>query len=262
MDFNILWAYSLSELSFAYLTKNYGDDEKKLIRREIGIRFLNNGCDFNAFISKEANVINKRGEDINEYLIKGNPKAEDLFRVFFDYSYHENYEDRYLLLSEIMLCNNTSKRTFFTKCINLELKNLKYRIEKNPKNENLERLESAYIALYKRYHEDWYSPKSNSLVYAFNNIIPSGRAIMSDELEQKQREYLEKFPEGCIRYFIIGFLIQSDTIDAIKVRGLINEEMIRLGTQKESIISSLKNNKFTDYSDINVEKRKIKILKR
>lgn len=262
MDFNNLLAYSLSELSFAYLTGNYGDDEKKLIRREIGIRFLNNGCDFNAFISKEANVINKRGEDINEYLIKGNPKAEDLFRVFFDYSYHENYEDRNLLLSEIMLCNNTSKHTFFTKCIKLELKNLKYRIEKNPKKEDIKRLEDAYIALYYRYHQNWCSPKSNSLMYAFNNIIPSGIAIMSDELEQKQKEYLEKFPEGCIRYFIIDYLIQNKIIDPLKVRSLIIPEMCRLDTQKESIIKSLKDNKFTDYNNIDVEKGKIKVLNR
>ena len=65
----------------------------------------------------------------------------------------------------------------------MELKNLKYRIEKNPKGEKLDKLEEIYVALYRRNNIEWFSPKYNSIVYAVRDIIPSNNSLYSDKIE-------------------------------------------------------------------------------
>jgi len=247
MDYNNLWMYSLSELSFEYLTRLCDSDERDRIKKEILIRFLNNGCDFYTFISNENKVIEKRGDNIDNYLIKSNPTGEDLFFLYLNYVYKTNYERDNLLLSEIMLCNNTSRYSFFTKCIKLELKNLKNRIEKNPKDEDLKRLKDIYAVLYNRYNEEWFSPRYNSLVYAFDGIIPSNNILYSKKVEKAIDDYIKNFSDGYYKYVLLSNYLQSEILKDIKTRNIIKSEMIRLSSQKESIVKSLKKDKNINY---------------
>jgi len=183
--------YPMSLLSFMILTNNYSVKEKNEAYEELRRRFSVNGCNYDAFMEYEQEAINKRGSNLENYLIKDNPSGQELMQMYFNYVYgKEIFQHGNLLFSENLLCNSNSQRTFFVKALKLELYNLNKRLQTlATSSEEYQQLLLIYKTLYQRYNrkqEIWYE---NSLTDCVMDIVPEASSFMSDKTKTKIEMY-------------------------------------------------------------------------
>jgi len=162
--------YPMSLLSFMILTNNYSVKEKNEAYEELRRRFSVNGCNYDAFMEYEQEAINKRGSNLENYLIKDNPSGQELMQMYFNYVYgKEIFQHGNLLFSENLLCNSDSKNSFFTRALKIELNNIKKRIEANNYTNCVNRLsyKSFPFYLFQQFLPAW---KKRMYKYRMNNL--------------------------------------------------------------------------------------------
>lgn len=273
MKNNNIKTMSLSELSFIVLTDNYSSDIKNMAHSEIKKRFLNNGCHYDAFMEYEEEAIDKRGNNIENYLIQVNPTAQLLMELYLTKVYkHETTQHGNLLFSENLLCNSNSQKSFFVKALKIELDNIKKRIEaENNSDEDIEKLNLIYEVLNSRYQKKqdiWYE---NSLTDCVMDTVTQSSSLMSDKRIANLEKYTENWKNGSklaiIQCILYGIPLNIAILDYLNMKKIANQDLSKLYHQQKSIIKSLKNEQYVNYSFIDTEslinqKQKIKNIPR
>lgn len=130
MEIKNLKKISISNLILIILNDKYDDVLRKCAEIELRKRIKNVGWKFDDLLHFDDKVIQKRGLDVNNYLISQNINMQQLMETYFMYDWQTNCESRYLLFSEKHLCNNVDfGDNFFTKVCNREIRNLNSRLQ-------------------------------------------------------------------------------------------------------------------------------------
>lgn len=130
MEIKNLKKISILNLILIILNDKNDDILRKYAEIELRKRIKNVGCEFDDLLHFDDKVIQKRGLDVNNYLISPNINMQQLMETYFMYDWQTNYESNYLLFSEKHLCNNVDfGDVFFTKVCTREIKNLNRRLQ-------------------------------------------------------------------------------------------------------------------------------------
>ena len=109
---------SLSELSFIIFSNQFSIDLQKDAYEELKRRFSKKTFSLEAFLEYEKTTIEKRGSNINDYLISDNASISLLLRLYFSMVYKkELFQHGNLLFSENLLCHSDGENTFFVKAL-------------------------------------------------------------------------------------------------------------------------------------------------
>ena len=125
MEIKNLKHISISNLILIILNDKNSDILRKCAEIELRKRIKNVGWEFNDLLHFDDKVIQKRGLDVNNYLISQNVDMQQLMETYFMYDWQINYDSNYLLFSEKHLCNDVDfGDSFFSKICAREIKNL------------------------------------------------------------------------------------------------------------------------------------------
>lgn len=131
MEIKNLKHISISNLILIILNDKNSDILRKCAEIELRKRIKNVGWEFDDFLHFDDKVIQKRGLDINSYLISPNVNMQQLMETYFMYDWQTSFDENYLLFSEKHLCNDVDfGDSFFSKVCDREIKNLNRRLEK------------------------------------------------------------------------------------------------------------------------------------
>lgn len=130
MEIANLKKVSISNLVLIILNDKNKDILRKCAESELRKRIKNVNCEFDDLLHFDDKVIQKRGLDINNYLISPNINMQQLMETYFMYDWKTDYCSNSLLFSEKHLCNELDfGDTFFTKVCTKEIINLTKRLQ-------------------------------------------------------------------------------------------------------------------------------------
>ncbi len=120
---------SISNLILIILNNKNNDTLRKCAEVELRKRIKNVGWEFDDLLHFDDKVIQKRGLDVNNYLISPNINMQQLMEAYLMYVWKTDYYSNNLLFSEKHLCNNVNfGDPFFTKVCTMEIKNVDIRL--------------------------------------------------------------------------------------------------------------------------------------
>lgn len=141
MEFENLKNISISNLILIILDNRNADMLRKYAEIELRKRVKNVGWEFDDLLHFDDKAIQKRGLDINNYLISSNINMQKLMEIYFTYDWQTNYASNYLLFSEKHLCNEEDfGDSFFTKVCTREIRNLDRRLQNSSSESEKENL--------------------------------------------------------------------------------------------------------------------------
>ena len=141
MEFENLKNISISNLILIILDNRNADMLRKYAEIELRKRVKNVGWEFDDLLHFDDKAIQKRGLDINNYLISSNINMQKLMEIYFTYDWQTNFASNYLLFSEKHLCNKEDfGDSFFTKVCTREIRNLDRRLQNSPSESEKENL--------------------------------------------------------------------------------------------------------------------------
>lgn len=130
MEIKNLKKISISNLILIILNDKNDDTLRKYAEIELRKRIKNVGWKFDDLLHFDDKVIQKRGLDVNNYLISPNLNMQQLMETYFMYDWQAKFNSNYLLFSEKHLCNDVDfGDTFFTKVCTKEIRNLNRRLQ-------------------------------------------------------------------------------------------------------------------------------------
>ena len=209
---------SLSELSFILFSGMFDTSIQNDAYIELKKRFNKTTFDLNAFLEYEKDTIQKRGTDINDYLIQNNPSITLLLELYFSKVYRqEHFQHGNLLFSENLLCHSDGENTFFVKALRHELK-------------RLENTKSPYLS-------------KDKMVF-LDSVIN----VLKERINKKQPIWYENSLTDCVMDIATDntfslFLVK----DYIQIYNFILQDLAKLTTQKKAIMQSMKTTTI-DYS--------------
>ena len=209
---------SLSELSFILFSGMFDTSIQNDAYIELKKRFNKTTFDLNAFLEYEKDTIQKRGTDINDYLIQNNPSITLLLELYFSKVYRQElFQHGNLLFSENLLCHSDGENTFFVKALRRELK-------------RLENTKSPYL--------------SKDKMVLLDSVIN----VLKERISKKQPIWYENSLTDCVMDIATDntfslFLVK----DYIQIYNFILQDLAKLTTQKKAIMQSMKTTTI-DYS--------------
>lgn len=255
----------LSKLSYIVMTDVYSDEEKNAAYKEIKKRFLHTGCNSEVFMEYEEEAFEKRGELLSSYLISHNPSGQLLMQLYLEREKTLLFDHSDMLFSELLLCNGDTKNSFFTKAVEIELANIRKRLQDfNGDSEELANLKKAYFMLRERLSRN-YDWKENSLTMALDDITLGTSSIVDLDAyctkhEEKLNKAVEKLEQGkklailtLAKPLIIESVTSIESLDALYKHYILSRDMARLNPQRKAILKSLRSGKEIDYSFLSNE---------
>ena len=243
-------AMPLSKLAFIITTSNYSTDDKNKAYEEVKKRFAHNGCSYKAFMENEEYVVEKRGEDLNNYLIGQNPDSQLFMKLFLEKTIDYFYESDGLMFSEKLLCNSNTKNSFCTRALEMEQKNLLRRLD-GFKADTLEKkeLEEVYKVIEQRLLKKNIKWSDNSYTDCVYDIISGFTSFFDDdEIDAKNETELKRLEKFKLRLFML--LSFNESLEALNQYYIIGKEFVRLSHQRRMILKSFISGSEVDYSNI------------
>jgi len=262
----------ISALHLIILNEKINIEIREFAKIEIKNRFKNYDYDYEKHLQHDAKVIEKRGTNVKDYLIRREPELEHLMELFFElYINRKNPEEnsKPLLISEYHLCNHQGLiDSFFTKICDIEIDNLTDRIDNiEENNEELKYLKLAKEILIDRQK----TVKSYQHIYNLNDL---SNPFFYDELAQIiditteynyniSKEELYKREKSLIKstyYNIIEEIYDSNLFDSNYIQLLFTrkkqlEDSKKLNYQKRVLLNQVKTGHPIDYTKIKVLKK-------
>lgn len=202
---------SLSELSFIIFSNQFSIDLQREAYEELKRRFSKKTFSLEAFIEYEKDTIEKRGCNIDDYLISENASISLLLKLYFSKVYKkEIFQHGNLLFSENLLCHSDGEKTFFVKALRYELKRLENTKSPFLSSSECEILEKVMEALNERINKKqplWYETSLTECTWD----------IMTDSL-------ITLFP----------------AISYLSVYNFLLQDLTKLAPQKKAIMNSMK----------------------
>ena len=119
----------LSELSLLVLNPEVLLETKIDAENELYRRFNKSKISFEQFLFFEDCAMEKRGFDINNYLIKKNPTMQEWIETYFTYIINCDFIHDNILFSEVHLCNDYSNNKLLNYLIQNQIKSIETTIE-------------------------------------------------------------------------------------------------------------------------------------
>lgn len=202
---------SLSELSFIIFSNKFSIDLQKDAYEELKRRFSKKTFSLEAFLEYEKATIEKRGSNINDYLISDSASISLLLRLYFSMVYKkELFQHGNLLFSENLLCHSDGENTFFVKALRYELR----------------RLENT---------------KSPFLSSSECEVLEKVMEALNERINKKQPIWYESSLTECTWDIMTDSLITIiPVISYLSVYNFLLQDLTKLTPQKRAIMKSMK----------------------
>lgn len=264
----------ISNLILIILNDKNSDMLRKCAEIELRNRIKNVGWEFDDLLHFDDKVIQKRGLDIDNYLISSNIDMQKLMETYFMYDCQADYDSNYLLFSEKHLCNDVDfGDAFFTKVCNKEIKNLDKRIKKI-NNQTEKEILLIYKKILEERNELFKKSKKeilkddpieifchNEALYQLDGGIGNCHMFLLNYSDEERYKLLSS-NIGMIKIGVLEYL--NDTLfDLDLVQNLcglrfVRKDSLKLVYQKKEILKQLNNNYEVNYESEELKK----ILKR
>lgn len=274
MEFENLKNISISNLILIILDNRNADMLRKYAEIELRKRVKNVGWEFDDLLHFDDKAIQKRGLDINNYLISSNINMQKLMEIYFTYDWQTNYASNYLLFSEKHLCNEEDfGDSFFTKVCTREIRNLDRRLQNSSSESEKENLLLIKQTLEER-NKAFSQSKQEILKDDPIELLCHNEAMYQldgdswschEFLQNYSDEEMYKLLSSKIGMLKIGILetlndtlYDPDLVQYLCGLKFVKKDSSKLSHQKKQILQQLRNNFEVNYETESIQK----VLKR
>ncbi len=274
MEFENLKNISISNLILIILDNRNADMLRKYAEIELRKRVKNVGWEFDDLLHFDDKAIQKRGLDINNYLISSNINMQKLMEIYFTYDWQTNFASNYLLFSEKHLCNKEDfGDSFFTKVCTREIRNLDRRLQNSPSESEKENLLLIKQTLEER-NKAFSQSKQEILKDDPIELLCHNEAMYQldgdswschEFLQNYSDEEMYKLLSSKIGMLKIGILetlndtlYDPDLVQYLCGLKFVKKDSSKLSHQKKQILQQLRNNFEVNYETESIQK----VLKR
>ena len=274
MEIKSLKKISISNLILIILNDKNDDILRKCAEIELRKRIKNVGWEFNDLLHFDDKVIQKRGLDVNNYLISSNINMQQLMETYFMYDWQTNYDSNYLLFSERHLCNDVDfGDTFFTKVCTREIKNLNRRLQNSTSESQKKVLLSIKQILEERNRTFKQSKKEilrddpielfchNEAMYQLDGDVGTCHEFLQNCSDEEIYKLLSS-KLGMLKFEILNILnntlYDSDLVQYLCGLKFVRKDSSKLSSQKRQLLQQLRNNFEVNYETEQIQK----VLKR
>lgn len=270
MEIKNLKKISISNLILIILNNKNEDILRKCAEIELRKRIKNVGWEFDDLLHLDNKVIQKRGLDVNNYLISPNVCMQRLMETYFMYGWKTDYDSNYLLFSEKHLCNDVDfGDSFFTKVCAIEIRNLEKRLESSTIREQKNRLLLIKRILQERNKSFEQSKQEiikdepieilchNDAMYQLDGGIGTFHEFLQNWSDEEKYKLLGS-RLGMLKVKLFQTLDDSlydlDLIQNLCGLNLVRKDSLKLSFQKRQIFHQLKNNCEVNYETEQIQK--------
>ncbi len=274
MEFENLKNISISNLILIILDNRNADMLRKYAEIELRKRVKNVGWEFDDLLHFDDKAIQKRGLDINNYLISSNINMQKLMEIYFTYDWQTNFASNYLLFSEKHLCNKEDfGDSFFTKVCTREIRNLDRRLQNSPSESEKENLLLIKQTLEER-NKAFSQSKQEILKDDPIELLCHNEAMYQlDRDSWSCHEFLQNYSDeemykllsskiGMLKIGILetlnDTLYDPDLVQYLCGLKFVKKDSSKLSHQKKQILQQLRNNFEVNYETESIQK----VLKR
>ena len=265
---------SISNLILIILNDKNVDILRKCAEAELRKRIKNVGWEFDDLLHFDDKVIQKRGLDVNNYLISPNVDMQQLMETYLLYDWQTDYCSNNLLFSEKHLCNEADfGDSFFTKICTKEIENLNRRLKSSRSNSQKEILLSIKQILEERNRkfkqEKQEISKNNRIELLCHSEamyhLDGDKGTYHEFLQNYSNDELYKFlgsKLGILKVAILetldNILCDSDLVEYLYGLKFVRKDSSKLSSQKRQLLQQLRNNFEVNYETDQIQK----VLKR
>lgn len=270
MEIKNLKKISISNLILIILNDKNDDILRKYAEIELRKRIKNVGCEFDDLLHFDDKVIQKRGLDVNNYLISPNINMQQLMETYFMYDWQTNYDSNYLLFSEKHLCNNVDfGDVFFTKVCTREIKNLNRRLQNSTSESQKKVLLSIKQILEERNRTFKQSKQEilkddpielfchNEAMYQLDEDIETCHEFLQNCSDEERYKLLSS-KLGMLKIVILNILNDTlydpDLVQYLCGLKFVRKDSSKLSSQKKQLLQQLRNNFEVNYETEQIQK--------
>lgn len=274
MEFENLKNISISNLILIILDNRNADMLRKYAEIELRKRVKNVGWEFDDLLHFDDKAIQKRGLDINNYLISSNINMQKLMEIYFTYDWQTNFASNYLLFSEKHLCNKEDfGDSFFTKVCTREIRNLDRRLQNSSSESEKENLLLIKQTLEERNKAFSQSKREilkddpiellchNEAMYQLDGDSWSCHEFLQNYSDEEMYKLLSS-KIGMLKIGILetlnDTLYDPDLVQYLCGLKFVKKDSSKLSHQKKQILQQLRNNFEVNYETESIQK----VLKR
>lgn len=271
MEIKDLKKISISNLILIILNDKNIDVLRKCAEAELRERVKYVGWEFDDLLHFDDKVIQKRGLDVNNYLISPNVDMQQLMETYLLYARQTDYYSNNLLFSEKHLCNETDfGDSFFTKVCTEEIENINRRLKNSTNNSQKEFLLSIKQILEER-NKNFEQEKQEIAKSSRIELLGHSDAMYHLDgdkgtyhefsLQNYSNEELYKTlgsKLGMLKVAILEILndtlFDTDLCQYICGLRFVREDSSKLSSQKRQLMKQLKNNVEVNYENEQMQK--------
>ncbi|MBQ3021067.1 MAG: hypothetical protein IJD92_02435 [Bacilli bacterium] len=270
MEIKNLKKISISNLILIILNDKNNDILRKCAEIELKKRIKNVGWEFDDLLHFDDKVIQKRGLDVNNYLISPNINMQQLMETYFMYDWQTNYESNYLLFSEKHLCNDVDfGDTFFTKVCTREIRNLNRRLQNSTSESQKEVLLSIKQILEERNKSFNLSKQEilkddpiellchNEAMYQLDGDVGTCHEFLQNCSDEERYKLLSS-KLGMLKIGILetlnDTLYDPDLVQYLCGLKFVRRDSSKLSSQKKQLLQQLRNNFEVNYETEQIQK--------
>lgn len=270
MEFENLKNISISNLILIILDNRNADMLRKYAEIELRKRVKNVGWEFDDLLHFDDKAIQKRGLDINNYLISSNINMQKLMEIYFTYDWQTNFASNYLLFSEKHLCNKEDfGDSFFTKVCTREIRNLDRRLQNSPSESEKENLLLIKQTLEERNKAFSQSKREilkddpiellchNEAMYQLDGDSWSCHEFLQNYSDEEMYKLLSS-KIGMLKIGILetlnDTLYDPDLVQYLCGLKFVKKDSSKLSHQKKQILQQLRNNFEVNYETESIQK--------
>ena len=270
MEIKNLKKISISNLILIILNDKNNDILRKCAEIELRKRIKNVGWEFDDLLHFDDKVIQKRGLDVNNYLISPNINMQQLMETYFMYDWQTNYESNYLLFSEKHLCNDVDfGDTFFTKICTREIRNLNRRLQNSTSESQKEVLLSIKQILEERNKSFNQSKQEilkddpiellchNEAMYQLDGDVGTCHEFLQNCSDEERYKLLSS-KLGMLKIGILetlnDTLYDPDLVQYLCGLKFVRRDSSKLSSQKKQLLQQLRNNFEVNYETEQIQK--------
>jgi len=270
MEIKNLKKISISNLILIILNDKNDDILRKCTEIELRKRIKNVGWEFDDLLHFDDKVIQKRGLDVNNYLISPNINMQQLMETYFMYDWKTNYDSNYLLFSEKHLCNDVDfGDTFFTKVCTKEIRNLNRRLQ-NSKSESQKEVLLSIKQILEERNKSFNQSKQEILkdypiellchseaMYQLDGDVGTCHEFLKNCSDEERYKLLSS-KLGMLKIAILetlnDTLYDPDLIQYLCGLKFVKKDSSKLSFQKRQLLQQLRNNFEVNYETEQIQK--------
>ena len=259
---------SISNLILIILNDKNKDILRKCAESELRKRIKNVGLEFDDLLHSDDKITQKRGLDINNYLISPNINMQQLMETYFMYDWKTDCYSNNLLFSEKHLCNELDfGDTFFTKVCTKEIINLTKRLQNSTSESQKEVLLSIKQILEERNKSLKQSKQElfkndpiellcyNEAMYHFDEVI--GYECLQNYSDEEMYKLLSS-KLGILKAGALDILSETlydlDFFQNLYGLRFVKKDSSKLSFQKSQLLHQLENNFEVNYETDQIQK--------